>query len=217
MMTIALSFTAILGQVFFPLLSSTVRGDAAEQRYMRWLGRATVGLALPIAVGGFILAEPLTRFVLGSQYQGAGLLFRWLMLTIVAGPLASYFGAQLIPQGRERKYLWSVIAGALANVVLNLFLIPRYGAIAAVFTTAISQTTVAVLNAYFSRDLARPSLVRGLGLSAIASGLMAAVVLLLQYRSALHVLALVGIGALLYAVAYWSGLTLWKRVRIGDS
>jgi O-antigen/teichoic acid export membrane protein len=214
MMTIAMSFTFILGQVFFPLLSSTSGGDDAnQQRYLRWLGRGTVGLAVPIAVGGFILATPLTRLVLGAQYSGTSVLFRWLMLTVVAGPLASYFGAQLIPHAREKKYLWSVVAGAAANVVLNLVFIPRFGALAAVFTTAISQASVAVLNAYFTRDLPRPSLFNALGLSLAASGWMAAAVLLARSFFAWHVLILVAVGAATYAAVYWGGLMLWNRTR----
>ncbi len=214
LMTIAMSFAAILGQVFFPLLSETTGQDHEhenEQRYLGWLGQASVGLALPIATGGFILAAPLTRFVLGAQYTGSAMLFRWLMLTIVAGPLASYFGAQLIPIAREKKYLRAVIAGAGVNVVLNLFLIPRYGAIAAAFTTAISQGVVAFMNYYFVRDLRRPSLLEALSLSSIASGVMAAGLLLASAAATLHVVVLVVLGALVYAAVYWAGRTLWKR------
>src|SRR5260370_13835716 len=155
LMTIAMSFTPILGQVFFPLLSETTgQDDENEQRYLGWLGQASIGLALPIATGGFILAEPLTRFVLGSQYNGTATLFRWLMLTIVAVPMASYFGSQMIPSAREKKYLLAVGAGAVVDGIFNLFLIPRYGAIAAAFTTAISQAVVAFASYYFSCVLA---------------------------------------------------------------
>ena len=214
LMTIAMSFTPILGQVFFPLLSETTGQDPEnEQRYLGWLGQASIGLALPIATGGFILAEPLTRFVLGSQYNGTAMLFRWLMLTIVAGPMASYFGSQLIPIAREGKYLLAVGAGAVVNVILNLFLIPRYGAIAAAFTTAISQAVVAFLNYYFSRDLRRPSLVKALGLSVTACGVMAAGLLFLRSRFTLHVVVLVVLGALVYAAVYWAGRLLWHRAQ----
>src|SRR5580693_8124692 len=98
LMTMAMSFPPILSRIFLPLLSETAgqHGDAesrnAEQRYLRWLGNATIGLALPIAVGGFILAIPITQFVFGRQYSGSGILFRWLMLTIVAGTAASFCG-----------------------------------------------------------------------------------------------------------------------------
>jgi O-antigen/teichoic acid export membrane protein len=214
MMTIAMSFAAILGQVFFPLLSETSgRDHENEQRYLGWLGQASVSLALPIATGGFILAEPLTRFVLGAQYTGTAMLFRWLMLTVVAGPLASYFGAQLIPIAREKKYLYAVIAGAAANVVLNLFLIPRYGAIAAAFTTAISQTIVAIMNYYFVRDLPRPSLLGAVGISVSASAVMAVAVLFALSVFALHVIVLVVLGALVYAAVYWACHMLWNRSR----
>jgi O-antigen/teichoic acid export membrane protein len=219
MMGISLSFAAILAQVFFPLLSQTTGQDREqrlenEQRYLGWLWQASIGLALPIATGGFILAEPLTRFVLGSQYSGAGTLFRWLTLTIVAGSMASYFGARLIPIGREKKYLTAVVAGAAVNVVLNLFLIPRYGAIAAAFTTAISQAVVAFSNYYFVRDLPWPNLMGALGLSMMASGVMAAALLGARSIFPLHVLAQVGLGALVYFAVYWAGWTLRNRLQI---
>lgn len=212
MMGIAISFASILGQVFFPLLSETTGQDREnEQRYLGWFGQASIGLALPIATGGFILAGPLTRFVLGTQYTGTAVLFRWLMLSIVAAPLASYFGSQLIPAAREKKYLLSVAAGAAVNIVLNLFLIPRYGAIAAAFTTAISQSMVAFMNYYFVRDLPRPSLTLALGLSVIASGVMAAVLLFARSLITLHVVLQIVLGALVYAAVYWAGRALWNR------
>jgi len=215
LMTIAMSFVAILGTVFFPLLSETTGQDQeSEQRYLGWMGQASLGLGLPIATGGFILAEPLTRFALGLQYTGTAVLFRWLMLTIVVGPLASYYGAQLIPSAREKKYLYAVIGGAVVNVVLNLFLIPRYGAIAAAFTTAISQAAVAFMNYHFVRDLPRPSLVKALGLSVAASVVMAALLLLLRPIHSLHVVVLVILGALAYAAVYWAGRWLWKRSQV---
>jgi O-antigen/teichoic acid export membrane protein len=212
MMTISMSFALILGQVFFPLLSQTTGQDREnEQRYLSWLWQASIGLALPIAIGGFTLAEPLTSLVLGSQYTGAATLFRWLMLTVVAGPMASYFGSQLIPIARERKYLAAVVAGAAVNVVLNLLLIPRYGAIAAAFTTAISQTVVACMNYYFSRDLHRPSLLGALALSVIASGVMAAALLGARSVFPLHIVVQVILGGAVYGAVYWAGRILWNR------
>jgi O-antigen/teichoic acid export membrane protein len=212
MMTISMSFAVILGQVFFPLLSKTTGQDQEnEQRYLGWLWQASIGLALPIATGGFILAEPLTHFVLGAQYTGTATLFRWLMLTVVAGPMASYFGSRLIPMAREKKYLAAVIAGAAVNVVLNLFLIPLYGALAAAFTTAISQTVVAFLNYYFARDLPRPSLLGALGFSVTASGIMAAALLAGRSVFPLHVVVQVIFGAIVYGAVYWVLRTRWNR------
>ena len=213
LMTMAMSFLPILGQVFFPLLSETAgRDEAQERQYMRWAGYAIVGLALPIATGGFILAGPLTAFVLGSQYNGTALLFRWLMLTVVAGPLASYFGGQLIPMGRERGYLISVVMGAIANVGLNFLLIPRYGAVAAAITTAISQAIVAAMNYYFVRDLPRPRLSGAIAFSFAATTLMALSLLALRSILALHVVVMVLLGALLYFAAFFVSRHVWHLI-----
>jgi O-antigen/teichoic acid export membrane protein len=214
LMTMSMSFLPILGQVFVPLLSGTAgQNSDAEKRYLRWFGNATIGLALPIAVGGFILATPLTQFVFGGQYSGSGILFRWLMLTILTGPAASYCGAQLIPNGREKKYLIAVLAGAGVNVVLNLFLIPRYGALAAAFTTATSQGVVALLNYYWTRDLTRPPLLMPVTMSIPATCAMTLGLVTIESLFSIHVLGLILVGALLYVAAYGLTLGLWNRSR----
>jgi O-antigen/teichoic acid export membrane protein len=213
LMTMAMSFLPILGQVFLPLLSGTAGQNLeAEKKYLRWFGNATVGLAVPIALGGFILALPLTQFVFGSQYSGSGILFRWLMLTMITGPAAGYCGAQLIPNGREKKYLVSVLTGAAANVVLNLFLIPEYGGLAAAFTTAFSQGVVALMNYYFARDLSRPPLLAAVAMSVPASCLMAISLVTIRILFPVHVVALVALGALVYLGSYALSVCLWNRI-----
>ena len=218
LMTMAMSFLPILGQVFLPLLSETAGShiadgnNDAEQKYLRWFGTATVSLALPIAVGGFILAVPITEFVFGSQYSSSGGLFRWLMLTIIMGPAASYCGSQLIPNGREKKYLIAVLTGAVTNVVLNLLFIPRYGALAAAFTTAFSQAAVAFMNYYFARDLAWPSLFGAVALSVPATCVMAGGLLIVEKLLPVHVLLLVTLGAVTYLGVYGLNFGLWNRI-----
>ena len=219
LMIMAMSFLPVVSQVFVPLLSesagqsSSAENREAERKYLRWFGNATIGLALPIAVGGFILAVPITQFVFGSQYSGSGILFRWLMLTIVTGPAASYCGAQLIPNGREKKYLVAVLAGASTNIVLNLIFIPKYGALAAAFTTAFSQGVVALMNYYFARDLTWPPLFATVATSVAATLIMGGSLLIVQRLFPVHVLLLVTVGALTYLGVYALNLSLWNRTR----
>jgi O-antigen/teichoic acid export membrane protein len=215
LMTMAMSFLPILSRVFLPLLSETAasRGDA-QNKYLGWLGNATVGLAMPIAAGGFILAAPLTQFILGSQYSGSGTLFRWLTLTIVTATAASYCGAQLIPNGREKKYFVAVLAGAFTNVVLNLLLIPKYGAVAAAFTTAFSQGVVALMNYYFVRDLTKLRLLTAVGMSVPATCFMAVSLVVVRMFFSLHVLLLVMLGALAYVGPYALSLVFLNRLTV---
>jgi O-antigen/teichoic acid export membrane protein len=203
-MTVCLAFMPILGRVFFPLLSQAAVEDSDEEvKYLRWMATGIVGLAIPITVGGLLLAGPVSLFLLGRQYAGSEQLLRWLMPNVIAAALASYYCGRLVPRNREGKYLTAVLGGAVVNVTLNLAFIPRFGAVAAAASTVVSQLAVAVLGRYFERDLPRPMLRAPVGASLLASAVMVAGVLALR-KFQLHVLILVFAGAILYAAAYWA-------------
>jgi O-antigen/teichoic acid export membrane protein len=109
----------------------------------------------------------------------------------------------------------SVLAGAVANVVLNLIFLPRYGALAAAFTTAFSQAVVALLNYSFVKDLIKPPWLAAVAISLPATCLMAGSVLIVRKAFAPHVVALIALGAIVYLSGYFLSLGLWNR--IGES
>ncbi len=211
LMSISMSFLAVLAQVFFPLFSG-VGGDARkDRRYAQWMANSSIALAVPISVGGFLLARPICALVMGSRYSGADYLLRWLMLNLLTGSAAVLFGSRLVPNNRERKYLASVAAGAVTNIGFNLVFIPRYGAIAAVFTTIAAQAVVAGMEFYFTRDLPRPELGRPLGISAVASAIMAGAIVLSERLVHINVVILIAAGAIVYGLSMLTLQGLWKR------
>ncbi len=202
-MAVSLSFLPIIVRVFFPLLSESAAADPGrEKRYLSWMAAGTLGAAVPITVGGMLLAEPLTGFLLGRQYTGSESLLRWLMLNVMAGALAAYYGSRLVPRDRERLYLRAVGAGALVNVALNAVFIPQYGAIAAVSSTIASQLVVAAVALYYGRDLPQVPLHSPFRDSLVASGVMALGIWAAQGRG-VHVVVVVLCGAVLYLATYW--------------
>jgi O-antigen/teichoic acid export membrane protein len=212
LMAISMSFLSVLVQVFYPLFSGSAKGDETKNKqYVQWMANNTIALALPIAAGGFLLAKPICALVMGARYSGADHLLRWLMLNLLSASAAVLFSSRLIPSNRERQYLWSVAAGALANIVLNFIFIPRYGAIAAVFTTITAQTTVAACAFYFTRDLHRANLVRPVAISLLASGIMAAAIIGTERVANLHVMILIVGGAAIYGVTMFAALRVWKQ------
>jgi len=70
---------------------------------------------------------------------------------------------------------------------------------------------VAFMNYYFVRDLSRPSLTVALGLSVIASAVMAAGLLFARSLITLHVVLQIVLGALVYGAVYWAGRALSNR------
>jgi O-antigen/teichoic acid export membrane protein len=216
LMLISLSFLSPLGTVFLPLLAGVARSSPGqEKRYMQWMTNASLCLAIPIAVGGFILAKPITLVLLGSRYEGAVRLVRWLMLNLIPAPLASIFGARVLAQGLDRKYLASVTLGGGINVVLNLLFIPTYGAFAAIWTTIISQFVVAGMSWYYTRKLFLPRMGEPVLLSLMASAVMSAVVLEAKNSfQRLQVLLLIGEGAVVYIVVLVAAYSILSKIRL---
>ena len=212
LMGMSMSFLTVLATVFFPLFSGAATKDVAQdRRYAQWMANSSIALALPICAGGVVLAQPICRLVMGGRYGGADHLFRWLMLNLLSASAAVLFSSRLVPNNRERKYLASVAAGAVTNIIFNFIFIPRYGAIAAVFTTIAAQTAVAAMAYYFTRDLLRPSFGRPLAVSFFASAVMIGAILFVQRIASIHVVILIAGGAVVYGLAMLGLYSLWKQ------
>lgn len=131
--------------LFAPLMARLWgRGDRKGLTEAYWRTATWVAvLTFPLAAVTVGLAEPLTRLLFGARYEGSA-----TFLQILAA--SAYFNASLGFNGVTVKMVgrvWLVAAAAgaalVANLALNLALIPRYGAIGAAWGTA---STVALYN-----------------------------------------------------------------------
>lgn len=116
--------------------------DFAGINNLYW--RTAVWLAIvsfPIFTATFFMAKPITLLLYGSPYESSAIYLQLLAL-------AYYFSAALGLNGTTLKVLGKVVyvliingAALVTNVVLNLLLIPRYGALGAAIATAISMVS----------------------------------------------------------------------------
>ncbi len=153
--------------------------------------------ALPIAVGGIIVALPLIELLFGEPFLAGASPLRILLLTLMADFSAVLLGNVLLAYDHQRSLVvYSAIGGAM-NVSLNLLLIPHFGIVGCAFATLGAQL---VSNAYLQYTVRRlhpfhiaPRLVHAL----IATGVMAIIALVLQAAGA-HVLLTIAAAALAY-------------------
>ena len=115
------------------------------------LFRLMSGLALVIAVFLTFAADFVAGLLYGDAYEGVGTILAihiWAALFVFLGVAQSPWS---INEGLTRIALLRTVLGAIANVVLNLLLIPRYGPIGAAIATTVSYALSAViLNAFSS-------------------------------------------------------------------
>jgi O-antigen/teichoic acid export membrane protein len=128
--------------VVFPVLSVYFRerpqelADAVSRFF-----KALLVIGWPIAVGLFVLAHPLTRMFLYPQSEPA---LRILSLALAIGFVNNAFIGALSASDRQRSFTWAAGWSLIANVALNLILIPFFGYIGASWATVLTEIVLGV-------------------------------------------------------------------------
>lgn len=137
---VAYFFPGIIAYVLFPSMIEALKTDADKaQREAILLYRLMYVSALAFTLGMVVCGDWLTHVVYGAAYEGAGDILRVYVWSSVFVFLNIASQAQLLSQARTTHVvLVRTIVGAVANVGLNLLLIPRMGAIGAAWATVFS-------------------------------------------------------------------------------
>lgn len=99
-----------------------------------------VTLGVPCVVGINIVAEGIVEIVAGRGYLEAAIPVRILTIALVCSFIGGICGNLIfLPSGREKICFKSCVVSAVINIILNLFLIPHWGYVAASITTVISE------------------------------------------------------------------------------
>lgn len=145
--------TAIVSSVF-PGLVALRSSDARQfnqklQQLYNLLAFLGYAVALPVT----FIAPWLVQLLFGSAYQGAAPLLSVLIWAGLFANLSVLRNAHFIALDWGKALLWATSLGALSNILLNLLLIPRYGALGAAVATCISYWIAAHGACYTSRQL----------------------------------------------------------------
>jgi O-antigen/teichoic acid export membrane protein len=97
-------------------------------------------IGFPAAAGVALVARPLGEVMIGESLRvAAAQVTPWVALSALLYGLTAYYFGQAFTLGRRTKLLLVAMSvPALGNVILNLFLIPRFGVVGAAWSTAIS-------------------------------------------------------------------------------
>jgi O-antigen/teichoic acid export membrane protein len=159
-------------------------------------------LALPVTVGGAMLAPGIIDFVFGAPYAPAAPVLRILIVSIPLLLLRSVAQATLLAAGRQDRVLHATAIAALVTVALNLLLIPPLGMTGAAITTVCAELARLAAAAVYSHAAAYPFPSLGRAWKAgVATALMAAVLLVLP---APGLWIAVPAGATVYALALYT-------------
>ena len=196
----AVVISNVVNTALYPSLTRRSEQTPAEmpalyERVLRYL----LILALPIAFGGWALADSLIQFLYSADYQPAALAFKVLVWVLPFMFASEFLGYIILIRNQERRVGRSILVSTTFNVLFNLLLVPRFGFRAAAFMTVVTEAILVLQHLWTLRDLVprfnwAAVLLRPLA----AAALMAAVVL--ATRPYLSIFMSIGLGAAAYAV-----------------
>jgi len=153
-------------------------------------------LGLPISLGITLLADKVIFLLYGQQYINSVIILQilaWDVLLIFLCKCSSFLWVTTDRQNQMAMLVGSV---ALVNVILNLFLIPRYGYIgAAIATIAAESFLLAVYIIVSSRSIVKIPYHRIVAKPILACGVMG--LFIYQFRE-FNLIILIGISILIY-------------------
>lgn len=119
-------------------------GAATRGLLRRALGVVTV-LALAGSAVAHLLAEPLLVLAYGADYAGAAPLFSWLLVAFLFLAPNYVLTQASVALGLERRYAVAVCVAAVVNVLLNLWLLPRFGALGAAWASVATEAVLMLM------------------------------------------------------------------------
>jgi stage V sporulation protein B len=159
---------------------------------------------IPISVGGIVLARDLIGMLYGPEYFDVVAILIMFFISFNLTKVSSITATYLSAMDKESKLLKSRAIFGATNVVLNLILIPQYGALGAVVGTAIAGILMTVYESYLVHKLVKPDYpVSFVGKVVLASLVMGALVFILHEYVTPFLPFLILIGLLVYVgIAY---------------
>ncbi len=132
---------------FLPRLSYYIAvGNNGKFNELTTIGiKVLVFLSLPAVIGIMVLAPDMTWILFGPGFSDSILSTQILSVSIISCALSNFIGYQiLVACGKEKQMLFSTIFGALSNIVLNIFLISRWGHYGAAIASVVTEIIVTI-------------------------------------------------------------------------
>ena len=172
--------------------------------------------AIPMVVGVQFLADEIMVFIAGTEFQGAGNIFRLLIFAIAAIFLGNMMAHAIIAVKKQKSVIWIYILVSLSSLAAYLYLIPRFSYYGAAAVTIYSELSIALLSGIFICHYLKFRLnLQGLKKSLLASLFMAIIIYLLPSDLASSAWGLILI-ILLAGFIYLSSLFLLKAFSAKD-
>ncbi len=188
----------IIGISLYPFFARSISQGLHDhvKQGLETYSRYMAALALPIAIGAFVLAKPITLAFYGPDFAPASQAL-WLLVGAVSVLILYSPVNSLIISQQTKAATWITGFNLLFNFTANIIFLPKYGFVAAAVITLASEVIQLVCYTYIIKTrIVNFRFVRSLIKPAFAAVIMGAVVFYLKSQ---NVWLAIGSGILVYS------------------
>ncbi len=139
-----------LGTVMLPKMSNLAANKNIEQsrKYLEYSLQFIAFLAPALTFGIAGIAPEFALIFYGEKFAACGGIITSLSPIILFISLGNVVRTEyLIPNNKDKIFVISIIIGAIVNLIMNILIIPKFGAVGAAVATICAEASVAIVQA----------------------------------------------------------------------
>jgi O-antigen/teichoic acid export membrane protein len=148
------TLTMVINLAAYPLALRALKDEGIEGARLQ-LGRnltLLVVVALPAAIGLWVLAPNVSRTVFGQAFWDATeTLIPWMAVSALLGGFKYYFDLAFQLSRNTSLQMWMMALVAAINIVLNMLWIPSMGILGAVYASLVAYVLALLLSFWLGR------------------------------------------------------------------
>ena len=148
------TFVTSLAPVMIPRIGNLFEKKEKERvnQYMYKSYNFVWFISLPMCFGLIAIASNVVPWFLGEDFIDSIPILQVFGVLLIALGVNNVTGEQyLIPTKQEKIYTKTVIIGAITNLMCNMILIPKFGAVGAAIGSVIAESVIAIVQLFFVR------------------------------------------------------------------
>lgn len=203
--------------VTIPRLSAYI-GEKNRLDYDRLLNNIfnmLISLTVPVFTGLFMLSNPVMKIMGGKSFSSGAPTLQLLCIASIFS-IVSYFYAQcvLIPNKREKFFLYATLLAAVVNISFNFIMIPLLSHMGAALTTVLAELVVMLFCRHYSKGFGMIVVDKNTILSVVTSSIAIIVICYISLKIfSSDIMALI-VATVLSAVSFLAIMFVMKNVYI---
>ena len=140
-------FINSFGTVMMPRMANLIASGKKKESNIYIYNSLSFMMLLiwPMAFGLLEISNDLALVLFGQEFQKCGTLMMLLGFTLPMMGWSNVIRTQYeIPREKDKFFLFSVSTGAIINIIVNGIMIPKYGALGAVYGTLCAELSVPI-------------------------------------------------------------------------